>query len=113
MKSINGNVTALIQTKTTEKNDIGESIETWEDYQSVKGWLDYSTGEANVTLRGKLEDTTHYFFCDAWRWPEGITEENARLMINSSIYHLLLIDNPMEMGAHLEIYLKHIGKANG
>lgn len=38
-----------------------------------------------------------------------VTSENARIIINGVIYDILLIDNPMGMNEHLEIYLKYIG----
>ncbi len=42
-----------------------------------------------------------------------VTSENARMVIQGFIYEILLIDNPMNMNEHLEIYLKFVGGQNG
>ena len=42
-----------------------------------------------------------------------ITSENARMMIDGLVYDVLLIDNPLNMNEHYEIYLKFIGGQNG
>ena len=38
-----------------------------------------------------------------------ITSENARMVVRGNIYEILLIDDPMGMHQHLEIYLRFIG----
>ena len=38
-----------------------------------------------------------------------VTSENARMVIHGAVYEILLIDNPMNMNEHLEIYLRFIG----
>ena len=52
------------------------------------------------------------------RWDEqetfvDVTSENARMVIQGLVYEILLIDNPMNMNEHLEIYLRFIGGQNG
>lgn len=37
------------------------------------------------------------------------TSENARLVVQGAVYEILLIDDPMNMNEHLEIYLRFIG----
>ena len=106
---IGGNVTATIQSKTTQKNAIGEQVETWTTAGSVVGWLDYMSGDSGVeNFKGRVQETTHIFLCDAVRWPAGLPGD-LRLVINGETYTVLLADNPMEMDQHLEIYLEHIG----
>ena len=118
--TIGGNIYATIQMKVTDGlNDIGEPVETWSDVGSVLGWLDYSTGQNDVNqYNAKLQDTTHYFLCDYSRWIKAvqgqqITAENCRLQIKGETYNVLLIDNPMELNQHLEIYLQYIGGGLG
>ncbi len=38
-----------------------------------------------------------------------VTSRNARMIVNSEVYEILLIDDPMGMHSHLEIYLKYVG----
>lgn len=114
---IGGNIEAIVQKKIhSTVNQIGENMEVWSDVGNVLGWLDYSTGQNDVNqYNAKLQDTTHYFFCDyhVWIRDEGLTAENTRLVIKGDIYDVLLIDDPMEMHQHLEIYLKYIGGGLG
>lgn len=112
MKGIGGNIKAIIQICTTVKNDIGEHVQSWTDAQTIKGWLDLSSGEASyATYNAKIQESTHIFIADYVSLDSGITAETSRMVINGKRYEVLLIDNPMELGAgsQLEFYLKFTG----
>lgn len=112
MKGIGGNITAKIQVYTSAKNDIGEHVQTWTDAQTIKGWLDLSSGEARyTTYNAKIQESTHFFIADYVPLDSRITAESSRMVINGKRYDILLIDNPMEMGtgSQLEFYLKFTG----
>ena len=112
MKGIGGNIKAIIQVSTTTKNDIGEHVQTWTDAQTIKGWLDLSSGEARyTTYHAKIQESTHVFIADYVSLDSRITAESSRMVINGKRYDVLLIDNPMEMGtgSQLEIFLKFTG----
>lgn len=112
MKGIGGNIAAVIQTKTVTKNEIGETVKSWADVQTIKGWLDLSSGDSRYSnFNAKIQESTHIFIADYVVLSEGITAENSRMLINGKRYDILLIDNPMEMGSgsQLEIYLKFTG----
>lgn len=111
MKGIGGNIRASIQVYTSNTNDIGEHVQTWVDVQSIKGWLDLSSGESRFTYNAKIQESTHIFIADYVALDDRITAETARMVINGKRYDILLIDNPMEMGAgsQLEFYLRFIG----
>lgn len=107
MKKIGGNITATIQKKTSSKNVIGETIVAYVDYKTLKGFLDYRTGDSTQSVYGvKLEDTTHIFCCEYVSLPE---ELQLRMLINNKPYEIKLIDNPMGLNKHLEIYLRYVG----
>lgn len=117
---IGGNITATIQVKTAgKKNVIGESENTWSVVGSVLGWLDYASGQNDLaTYNVKIQNTTHYFLCDFTRWKSAtqdaeVTSENAKLVIDGEVYQILLIDDPMNMHQHLEIYLQYVGSGLG
>lgn len=117
---IDGNITATIQVKTAgKKNAIGEAENTWSDVGSVLGWLDYASGQNELaTYNAKIQNTTHYFFCDFTRWKSAtqdaeVTSENAKMVIDGEVYQILLIDDPMNMHQHLEIYLQYVGGGLG
>lgn len=112
MKGIGGNIQAVIQIRTVSKNAIGEHAVTWEDAQTLKGWLDLNSGNSGYqTYNTKLQESTHYFIGDYVPLDERITAENARMVIIGKAYDILLLDNPMGMGtgSQLEIYLKYTG----
>lgn len=104
---IGGNVTAVIQTKTVKKNEIGESVKEWNDYGTLRGFFDLSSGDSTNTYNTKLQDSTHIFLCDYQSL--DFTSSDARMIINDSVYNIQLIDDPMGLHQHLEIYLKYIG----
>lgn len=135
--SVGGNIQALLQVKSRcAKNAIGEVTAQWVDCTSIKGWLDLSTGDSkHTTFYAKVQESTHIFLCDftnlknmstKWVWnpfnfltgvisQQGeqesvdVTSDNARMVIDGLVYEILLIDNPMNMNDHLEIYLRFIG----
>ena len=112
MKGMGGNITAVIQTATTTKNAIGEQVKSWANAQTLKGWLDLSSGDSKyTTYNAKIQESTHVFIADYVPLAAAIQAENSRMTINGKIYDVLLIDNPMEMGSgsQLEIYLKYTG----
>ena len=110
MYGIGGNLIAEIQISIPSTNAIGENINTWTKIQTIKGWLDYITGETNRTnYSAKIEESTHVFVADYIKLDSRITAEKVRMVINHKIYDVTLIDNPMELNAQLEIYLKYVG----
>lgn len=112
MRGIGGNIKAIIQVCTTAKNDIGEHVQTWADVQTIKGWLDMSSGEARYsTYNAKIQESTHFFIADYVSLDSRITAESSRMVINGKHYDILMIDNPMELGtgSQLEFYLKFTG----
>lgn len=110
MNDIGGNVQMKIQVKTvTTKNAIGEQVPAWSDAKTMTGWLDLMSGTSGYSAyNAKIQDSTHMFLCDFTPIP-GIEAENARAVIGSNTYDILLIDNPMELSEQLEIYLKYTG----
>lgn len=112
MKGIGGNVTATLQAYTSTRNEIGENVKAWSDVQTLKGWLDLSSGESKYnTYNAKIQESTHVFIADYVPLDSRITAEGARLVVGGKRFDVMLIDNPMEMGSgsQLEIYLKYTG----
>lgn len=112
MKGIGGNTNAIIQVCTVNRNEIGESVKTWADVQSIRGWLDLQGGDSKCqAFHAKIQESTHIFIADYVPLDSRITAEQSRLIVNGKRYDILLIDNPMEMGSgsQLEIYLRFTG----
>ena len=115
-----GNITATIQVKSSNgKNAIGEASEAWGSVGTVLGWLDYQSGQNDIQqYNAKIQDTTHLFLCDWIRWKNAtqdasVTSENSRLIVNGEVYNILLIDDPMNLHRHIEVYLQYIGGGLG
>lgn len=112
--AVGGNKTAVFQVKNeTAVNEIGEQIPEWIDQENLTGWLDLlSDGGGKAIMDAKVQESTHLFLCD-YKVLSG-TAENSRFVIDGKIYNIMLIDDPMYLHAHLEIYLKYIdGQDNG
>lgn len=119
-----------------EKNAKGIRQGQWVDVASLKGWLDFSSGDSKYTpYNAKIQQSTHLFICDfksfkglsgKWVWDSfafahssissvaldatvDATSENARMVIEGVVYDIMVIDDPMNLHQHLEIYLKHTG----
>ena len=106
---IGGNVTAVLQTKTTTKNAFGEKTESWSDLQLLKGFLDFAGGDGSYksNFKGSVEETTHIFICDYDNVTSLATPTQCRLICDNKMYDVLMIDNPMGLNQHLEIMLKY------
>ena len=110
MNGIGGNITAEFKINVPTKNEIGENVANWITIQSINGWLDYLTGETNRTnYSAKIEESTHVFVADYVKLDSRIVAEKVIMVINNKKYDVTLIDNPMELNAQLEIYLKYVG----
>ena len=108
MIPIGGNVEAILQLKKTTQNDIGESVESYETYKTLYGYLDFMSGSADsVNYNAKLEETTHVFVCDYTAI--DLEESECRLLVNGKAYEVTYIDDPMLLHRHLEIFLKYTG----
>ncbi len=105
---IGGNIKAILQRKATTKNEIGESVSDWTDIQTLYGYLDLISGDSQYsTYYAKVEESTHLFIMDYVEITDK--EIDTRLLINNEPYEITLIDNPMGLNKHIEIYLKYTG----
>jgi len=116
---IGGNITVQLQASATTKNAIGEPVQTWHDVLSLTGFLDLSGETTNRTnYNAKIQESTHIFICDYVPIPatfevDGVavrvTTENVRIVAQGQSYDIMLMDNPMFLNKHWEIYLKFTG----
>lgn len=106
---IGGNIIAAIEVKTTDVNEIGEPISIWNTVDIISGFLDLMAGDSKyLTFSAKLQESTHVFICD-YKHIDA-KPSNSRMVINNKVYDILLIDDPMELHQHLEIFLKYTGE---
>ena len=110
---IGGNLKAIIQEKTFDKNIIGENTISWMPLDTIlNGFLDYLSGEGSYsTYNSKLSDSTHVFVCDYVEFKFDIRKHS--LLIDGEVYDITFVDDPMNLHKHLEIFLKHNEAYNG
>lgn len=116
---IDGNVTAQLQVSTTTENAIGESVIAWHPVIDLDGFIDLQGGQAGYTnFNAKIQESTHVFVGDYKPIPatlniEGksvkVSAENTRMVANSQEFDVKLIDDPMGLHEHLEIFLAYTG----
>lgn len=105
---IDGNTIASVQMKTVKTDDIGAQTSSWNNIDTISGYLDLSTGNSNYTNQDvKIQESTHIFIAEYKIL--GVTVENGRLVIDNKCYDIMYIDDVMNMHQHYEIYLKYVG----
>lgn len=109
---IGGNLEATIQVKLVTENDLGEHIDNWTDFITIKGWLDLTSGNSTHSHKTKTEESTHVFIADYNKTVRGLFVNKCRFIINDRVYQVNFIDDPMEIHDHLEIFLKLVGVAS-
>lgn len=110
MKPIGGNTSLAFQIKTTTKNEIGEAVPSWQTVQTINGFLDLSSGDSKYSsFNAKIQESTHIFIANYVELDSKIKAEECQAIIKGKVYDVMLIDNPMELNYHWEIYLKYTG----
>lgn len=110
MKPIKKRTECRIQTKTSDRNEIGETVNEWTDTHTVYGVLGLQSGDSKYSnFDAKIEESTHVFICDFNADIYALADTDVRCIIKNKMYDILLIDNPDELNYHLEIYLRYVG----
>lgn len=106
---IGGNITAELQQQTSKKNAIGENVPEWKTVESIHGFLDLQDGDSKYTsFSAKIQESTHVFVAD-YMDLSAYVPESCRMLIGGKVYDVMLIDDPMELHKHIEIYLQYTG----
>lgn len=94
-------------------NGIGGHIEVEEELFTIQGYLDLAQGFGangeNTNLNAFLQESTHILITD---YREDIKNKNWIIDSKNNRYDIVLVDDPVSMHDHLEIYLKFIGEYN-
>ena len=119
MAKIGGNTTAILQVQAGMTTNGIERIPIWVDAVDFTGFIDLQAGDSGrTTYNAKIQESTNVFVCDYKPIPATLEVdgeivqvdlENARMVVNSQRYDVNLIDDPMELHDHLEIFLKFTG----
>ncbi|KEH85038.1 head-tail adaptor protein [Clostridium novyi A str. BKT29909] len=94
-------------------NGIGGFIEKDAELFKIQGFLDlaqgFGTNGENTNLNAFLQESTHILITD---YRKDITNKNWIIDSKNNRYNIVLVDDPVSMHNHLEIYLKFIGEHN-
>ena len=94
-------------------NGIGGHTEKEDEVFKVQGFLDLAQGFGangeNSNLNSFLQESTHILITD---YREDISNKNWIIDSKGNRYNIVLVDDPVSMHNHLEIYLKFIGDYN-
>ena len=94
-------------------NGIGGNAEKEDEVFKIQGFLDLAQGFGangeNSNLNSFLQESTHILITD---YREDISHKNWIIDSKGNRYNIVLVDDPVSMHNHLEIYLKFIGDYN-
>lgn len=114
---IGGNINLVLKAKTGAYilNDIGERIPEIINYATLFGFLDMTTSDAkHSNYQTKIEESDYIFICDYVELPKinGSIPKTSQLtaICNNKEFDVMMIDNPMELNKHYEIYLRYKGE---
>ncbi|NEZ46502.1 head-tail adaptor protein [Clostridium niameyense] len=94
-----------------KENGIGGYIEREEELFKIQGYLDLLVGinGENTSLNAFIQESSHILITN---YREDITNRNWIIDSKNNRYDIVLVDDPVSMHDHLEIYLKFIGEYN-
>lgn len=96
--------------KTTKvPNGIGGFTETDVSIGSFNGWIDLLSGEGQqLTHNADIQDSTHVLITDY----RTDIKKGMKISDGTNKYLVTLVDDPVSVHHHLEIYLRFEGAAN-
>ncbi|HAT4203364.1 head-tail adaptor protein [Clostridium perfringens] len=98
---------------TKKDNGIGGKVEKEDEVFKIQGFLDLAQGFGangeNSNLNSFLQESTHILITD---YREDISNKNWIIDSKGNRYNIVLVDDPVSMHNHLEIYLKFVGDYN-
>lgn len=105
---IGGNIDLILKEKVLMENEIGERVATYQDYKTIKGFLDFMNETTNHNNNNsKVVESTHVFICDYVAIDKS--ERDLIAICNNQEFDVKYIDNPMNLNKHLEIFLDYLG----
>lgn len=92
--------------KTQVDNGIGGFKESNKFIMNIKGFLDLNSGSERTTYGTFMQESTHILLTD---YVEGITNDMILVDSNKNVLQIDLVDNPVSLNQHLEIYVRFTG----
>ena len=108
---VGGNTAAEVVRSVKSTSKRGIRVESGiELVMSLKGWIDYQSGQnSHTTFNAELANTTHVFLCDYdAKYAALRKEKGLSLVIDGNRYEVLLVDDPMGLHQHIETFLRRV-----
>lgn len=91
-----------VERYTETTNELGEPVKSWNPHLTTDGRLDALTGTEQQRAAAVNVVATHIWFTYAG---QDIKEQD-RVKYNGRTYDVKFVDDPMNMGRHLEVLLE-------
>jgi len=91
---------------TLAPNGIGGMAATTSVVKTIRGWIDLLSGDERTDNLAIMEVSTHVLITN---YQTGITRANRIIDEDGNEYDITLVDDPMKLHRHLEIFLKFTG----
>lgn len=84
----------------------GGFITGWQDIDELQGYLDLVSGsnQNQFIHNAQIEESTHVLIVPIYK--DGITDKMRIVDSKNRAYSVTYVDDPVNIGHHLEIYLK-------
>lgn len=92
---------------TQTDNGIGGFIVKPQELFKIRGYLDLISGDERATNNAFIEESTHILIADYRK--DIKAKDNWILDEEDNKYDITLVDDPLKLHHHLEIYLKFAG----
>ena len=95
----------LLKTIANGENELGQEIFEHKKVAEFTGYMDMLDGSESTDKLAYLVDSTHVILT------KGMTvnaEIEDKIEVNGKSYEVTYVDNPVNIGHHLEIYVKGV-----
>lgn len=103
--------TYTLERATNVKDDIGGTVKQWQPAGSVLGYLDMLDGSKNNAVQSALVESSSHVLVTVGT-PSGI-DAGMRIVAKGKMYLITFVDDPNNIGHHLEVYCRYDGKVGG
>ena len=95
----------LFKTTANGENELGQEIFEYKKVAEFIGYMDMLDGNESTDKLAYLADSTHIILTKDTTVNAEIED---KIEVNGKLYEVTYVDNPVNIGHHLEIYVKGV-----
>ncbi len=95
----------LLKTIANGENELGQEIFEYKKVAEFIGYMDMLDGNESTDKLAYLADSTHIILTKDMTFSAEIED---KIEVNGKTYEVTYVDNPVNIGHHLEIYVKGV-----